>query len=51
MMRKGTENKYEAPFSGPHVILTVNTNGTVRLRVGSVTDRIDIHRNEPYKNF
>jgi hypothetical protein len=43
MLRKGgTENKYEAPFSGPHKILKVNTNGTVRLRVGSVTDTVNI---------
>ena len=51
MMRKGTENKYEAPFSGPHVILKVNTNGTVRLPVGSVTDTINIRRIEPYKEI
>ena len=51
MMRKGTENKYEAPFSGPHKILKVNTNGTVRLRVGSVTDTINIRRIEPYKEM
>ena len=49
MLRKGTENKYEAPFSGPHNILKVNTNGTVRLRVGSVTDTVNIRRIEPYK--
>jgi hypothetical protein len=49
MLRKGTENKYEAPFSGPHTILQVNTNGTVRLRIGSVTDTINIRRIEPYK--
>ena len=49
MLRKGTEYKYEAPYSGPHTILQVNTNGTVRLRVGSVTDTINIRRIEPYK--
>ena len=49
MLRKGTKYKYEAPYSGPHTILQVNTNGTVRLRVGSVTDTINIHRIEPYK--
>jgi hypothetical protein len=46
MLRKGNENKYEAPFSGPH--LKVNTNGTVHLRVGSVTDTINIRRIIPY---
>ena len=49
MLRKGTEYKYEAPYSGPHTILQVNTNGTVRLRVGSVTDTINIRRIEPFK--
>jgi hypothetical protein len=48
-LRKGTENKYEAPFSGPHNILKVNTNGTVRLCVGSVTDTVNIRHIEPYK--
>jgi hypothetical protein len=49
MLRKGTENKYEVPFSGPRKILKVNANGTVRLRVGSVTDTVNIRRIEPYK--
>jgi hypothetical protein len=50
MLRKGTENKYEAPFSGPHKILKVNMNGNVRLRVSSVTDStINIRRIEPGK--
>jgi len=49
MLRKGTENKYDRSYSGPHTIIQVNTNGTVRLRVGSVTDTINIRRIEPYK--
>jgi hypothetical protein len=50
MLRKGTENKYEAPFSGPqHKILKVNTNGSVCLHVGSVNDMVNIRRIEPYK--
>jgi hypothetical protein len=40
MWRKGTENKYEAPFSGRHKILKVNTNGTICLRVGSIPDTV-----------
>jgi hypothetical protein len=31
MLHKGTKYKYEAPYSGPHTILQVNINGTVRL--------------------
>ena len=49
MLRKGTENKYEQPYSGPHSILQVNKNGTVRLQMGAVTDTINIRRIEPYK--
>jgi hypothetical protein len=51
MLCKGTDkNKYEAPLSGPHKILKVNTNGTVRLCVGSLTDdTVNIRRIELYK--
>jgi len=48
MLRKGTENKYEQPYSGPHSILQVNTNGTVRLQIGAVADTVNIRRIEPY---
>ena len=48
MMRKGTEYKYESPFSGPYEILQVNMNGTVRLQIGAVTDTINIRRIQPY---
>jgi hypothetical protein len=49
MLHKGTEYTNEAPSSGPCTILQVNTNGTVRLHVGSVTDTINIRCIEPYK--
>ena len=49
MLRKGSENKYETPYSGPHSILQVNKNGTVRFQVGAVTDTFNIRRIEPYK--
>lgn len=49
MLRKGSENKYEQPYSGPHSILQVNTNGTVRLQMGAITDTINIRRIDPYK--
>jgi hypothetical protein len=51
MLRKGTKNKYEAPFSGPQKILKVNTNGTVSVRVGSITDTIRISCIQPYKSL
>lgn len=48
MLRKGSENKYEQPYSGPHPIQQVNTNGTVRLQIGAVTQTVNIRRIEPY---
>jgi hypothetical protein len=43
------EQKYESPFSGPHKILKVDTDRTVLLHVGSITDTVNIRRIEPYK--
>jgi hypothetical protein len=48
LLKRGTENKYEAPYSGPYNILKVNDNGTVRLMVKSVTDTYNIRRLLPY---
>jgi hypothetical protein len=48
MLRVGTENKYETPYSGPHTILKVHTNGTVRLQMGAVTDTVNIPRLIPF---
>ena len=50
LLRKGSENKYEQPYSGPHTVRKVNTNGTVRLQQGSVTDTVNIRWLEPYKD-
>ena len=49
MLRKGTENKYERPYQGPFVIQQVNDNGTVRLKIGAVTDTVNIRRLHPFK--
>jgi hypothetical protein len=48
LLRRGTENKYEAPYAGPFEILKVNENGTVRLMVKSVEDSYNVRRLEPY---
>jgi transposase InsO family protein len=48
ILKKGTENKYEMPYSGPYRIEKVNDNGTVRLTVKSVTDTYNIRRLLPY---
>jgi hypothetical protein len=49
LLKRGTENKYEAPYSGPSNIFKVNDNGTVRcLKVKSVTDTYNIRQLLPY---
>ena len=48
MLRVGTENKLEVPWTGPYTITKVNTNGTVRLQIGAITDTINIRRLKPY---
>jgi transposase InsO family protein len=48
LLKRGTENKYETPYSGPHIILKVNDNGTVRMQVKNVEDTYNIRRLTPY---
>ena len=50
LLKIGSENKYETPFSGPHQITSVNDNGTVRLQKGAVEDTVNIRRLFPYKS-
>ena len=38
LIRQGTDNKYETPCKGPHVLTKVNENGTMRIRVENVKD-------------
>ena len=48
LIKRGTENKYESPYKGPHDILQVNDNGTVRIMVNSVTDTYNIRNLVPF---
>ena len=48
LVRIGTENKYERPYSGPHPILAINDNGTVRLQKGAVSETVNIRRIIPF---
>ena len=48
MLKIGTENKYEQPYSGPHTITELGTNGTVRLQMGAVNDSVNIRRIDPF---
>ena len=38
LIKRGTENKYEAPYKGPYNILQINANGTVQMKVKNVED-------------
>ena len=49
MLENHRANKYEQPYKGPYIVMQVNTNGTVRLKIGAVTDTINIRRIHPYK--
>jgi transposase InsO family protein len=49
MLENHRANKYEQPYKGPYTIRRVNTNGTVRLQMGAVTDTVNIRRIHPYK--
>jgi hypothetical protein len=48
LLKRGNENKYESPYTGPYRILKLNKNGTVRLKVGAVTDAYNVRRLTPY---
>ena len=50
LLKKGTEFKYESPYEGPYPILQVNDNGTVRLKMRSITDTVNIRRLTPYND-
>jgi hypothetical protein len=50
LLKRGTENKYEAPYTGPFLVEQINNNGTVRLTVKSVTDTYNIRRLIPYNS-
>jgi hypothetical protein len=48
LLKRGNENKYEAPYQGPYTILKINENGTVRMKVNDVEDTYNIRRLTPY---
>ena len=48
LLKRGTENKYEAPYKGPYEVIRVLENGTVRLTVNAVIDTYNVRRLMPY---
>jgi hypothetical protein len=49
MLENHRANKYQQPYSGPYHIQQVNTNGTVHLKMGAVTDTVNICSIHPFK--
>ena len=49
MLENHCTNKYEQPYKGPYLVMQVNTNGTVHLKIGAVMDTINIRCIHPYK--
>ena len=49
MLENHRANKYEQPYKGPYSITEIRDNGTVRLRMGAVTDTVNIRRIHPFK--
>jgi transposase InsO family protein len=49
MLENHRANKYEQPYKGPYLVMQVNDNGTVCLKMGAVTDTVNIRRIHPYR--
>ena len=49
MLENHHANKYEQPYKGPYLVMQVNTNGTVCLKIGAVMDTMNIRCIHPYK--
>ena len=41
--------KYEQPYKGPDLVMQIKTNGTVHLKIGAVTDTMNIRCIHPFK--
>jgi hypothetical protein len=48
LLHRETENKYESPYHGPFLIMQVNDNGTVGLKVNAVENIYYMRRITPY---
>ena len=49
LIRPGLLPKLDTPREGPYVIETIHTNGTVHIRRGVTTERVNIRRIIPYR--
>ena len=49
MLENHRANKYEQLYKGPYLVMQINTNGTVPLKIGAVMDTVNIRRIHPFK--
>ena len=49
MLENHCANKYEQPYNGPYLVMQINTNGTVHLKIGAVMDTVNIRCIHPFK--
>ena len=49
MLENHCVNKYEQLYEGPYLVMQINTNGTVCLKIGVVTDTVNIRHIHPFK--
>ena len=49
MLENHHMNKYEQPYKGPYLIMQVNTNGTIHLKIGALMDTVNIRCIHSYK--
>ena len=47
MLENHRADKYEQPYKGSYLVMQVNTNGTVHLKIGAVMDTINIRHIHP----
>jgi hypothetical protein len=48
LTKPGTNPKLDTPRMGPYAVKRVYTNGTIRIRRGVISERVNIRRVTPY---
>ena len=48
MLENHCTNKYEQPYKGPYLVMQINTNGTVLLKIGADMDTMNIRCLHPF---
>ena len=48
-MQNKLAQKMELPYRGPYIMTDIFNNGTVRVLIGSIKDRVNIRHIVPYK--